>query len=295
MVETSQKLRVFLSWSGARSEAAAQSFRDWLPSVLQNVAPYYTPDDIGKGSRWANEIRSELEQSDFGIIFLTQENLQSPWILFEAGALSKFERSRVAPLLIGLEPTDVSGPLSQLQLTKFNRLEILKLIRGINEAMGALSLNSAVLSSVFDKWWPDLESGVDHAMNLRVTSNATRERTDREMLTEVLERVRSIESVAVGDSRESVNVGHTGSVPFRVVFGGELNSLEGEDINILSISVRAANVLRAEGVTRIGQLLMMSFFDLLKLPNMGRKAALEVQSALGEVQLLLSRANTPQK
>src|SRR5699024_5920162 len=113
-----EKLHVFLSWSMQRSGDVAKAFREWLPSVLQNVKPYYTSDDLSKGSRWSSEIRGELESSDFGIIFLTPENVQSPWILFEAGALSKLEKSRVAPLLIGLEPTDISGPLAQLQLTK---------------------------------------------------------------------------------------------------------------------------------------------------------------------------------
>jgi hypothetical protein len=37
----------------------------------------------------ANEISKELEQSKIGIIAMTEENLTSPWIMFEAGAISK--------------------------------------------------------------------------------------------------------------------------------------------------------------------------------------------------------------
>jgi len=151
-----ERLRVFLSWSLPRSGAVAQAFRDWLPSVLQNVRPYYTPDDIGKGSRWASEVRSELEESDFGLIFLTPENLSSPWILFEAGALSKLEKSKVAPILIDLEPTDVSGPIAQMQLTKFNKDECFKLVEALNRALDSRALDPSVLINVFEKWWPEL-------------------------------------------------------------------------------------------------------------------------------------------
>ncbi|MDZ7826632.1 MAG: TIR domain-containing protein [Gammaproteobacteria bacterium] len=64
------------------------------------AVPYFTPDDIEKGSRWSNEIAKELEASDIGVLFITQDNLDSAWIMYEAGALSKkLEKSKVLPYL----------------------------------------------------------------------------------------------------------------------------------------------------------------------------------------------------
>lgn len=103
--------KVFISWSGELSKRLGETVRQWLPSVLQFARPYFTPDDIEKGAVWSSHIVAELESSNFGILCITRENLEKPWILFEAGALSKtFDKARVCPVLFGVEATDVKGP-----------------------------------------------------------------------------------------------------------------------------------------------------------------------------------------
>jgi hypothetical protein len=82
-------MKVFISWSGNYGKAFAKLLHAWLPSVLQAVRPYFSPDDIAKGARWSNEISAELDGSQVGIIILTREAIAAPWIMFEAGALSK--------------------------------------------------------------------------------------------------------------------------------------------------------------------------------------------------------------
>ena len=116
-------IKVFISWSGKTSCELAKIFRDWLPSVIQAVKPYYSPDDIAKGERGNTSMATELEQADAGLLCLTRDNLDAPWIMFEAGALSKkLDTSRVCPILFaGLETTDLKGPLGQFQAAKFNK------------------------------------------------------------------------------------------------------------------------------------------------------------------------------
>ena len=60
-------MKVFISWSGERSKHIAEILRDWIPSVLQAVKPYFSPDDVGKGSRWSTEIAKELDASRIGL------------------------------------------------------------------------------------------------------------------------------------------------------------------------------------------------------------------------------------
>lgn len=55
-------MKVFLSWSGQRSNLVAHALRHWLPAVLQATRPYYSPDDIDKGMRWSAEVANELQQ-----------------------------------------------------------------------------------------------------------------------------------------------------------------------------------------------------------------------------------------
>src|SRR5581483_298169 len=101
-------IRVFLSWSGHRSRAMAAILHEWLPKVLQSVEPWMSTDDIQKGRRWSVEIGANLQKHRVGIICVTPENLSAPWLLFEAGALSRSLRSgKVIPLVLGLTPGEL--------------------------------------------------------------------------------------------------------------------------------------------------------------------------------------------
>ena len=184
---------VFISWSGELSRKLGEILRTWLPGSLQYVKPYFTPEDIEKGARWNNEIAQQLSKSSIGILCLTPDNLQSPWLMFEAGALSKeMERSRICPILFELDNADLIGPLVQFQTTVFNRDDMLKLVQTVNHYSGDSQLDSDVLLSVFETWWPKLESQVqgvldEYKRNITLRKDGNLEiRQDREVLEEVL-------------------------------------------------------------------------------------------------------------
>lgn len=184
--------KVFISWSGDLSRQLAEAVRNWLPGVLQYVKPYFTPDDIEKGTKWSNEIVGELEGSEVGIICLTKDNLNKPWILFEAGALSKnFGKSKVCTLLFGIDSSDLTGPLTGFQDTKFNKTDFKKMIESINKEGGDAKLDSKVLDQVFDMWWDKLEQDINNILNGHQERDHTPTRSDRDILEEVLELART--------------------------------------------------------------------------------------------------------
>jgi len=183
--------KVFISWSGDLSRQLAEAVRNWLPGVLQYVKPYFTPDDIEKGTKWSTEIIGELEGSEVGIICLTKENLNNPWILFEAGALSKnFGKSKVCTLLFGIDSFDLTGPLTGFQDTKFNKTDFKKLIESVNKEGGDSKLDSKVLDQVFDMWWDKLEETVNNILSGYKEKEHIPSRSEREILEEVLELTR---------------------------------------------------------------------------------------------------------
>nr|WP_319390454.1 toll/interleukin-1 receptor domain-containing protein [uncultured Cohaesibacter sp.] len=183
-------MKVFISWSGNRSKAVANALRDWLPMTLSYVKPWVSDKDIGAGDRWAQSIAGELETSNFGIICITPENLQSEWILFEAGALSKsMLDAKVIPLLFGLELSDLSGPLSQFQAQKVEMEGLMEVVRAINNvADGAVS--DAIVSRSVPALWPTLQTELDKILSTQPEEKHMR--PQHEILEELVSGVRGL-------------------------------------------------------------------------------------------------------
>jgi len=137
---------------------------EWIPNVIQLVKPWMSKPDIEKGARWALDLAEELEKTSVGIICLTPENLTAPWILFEAGALSKaIKESRACTYLFDLNYTDVEGPLAQFNHTKAEKEDTKKLLHTINVALGTPEgpmIKDNQLETSFEKFWPDLEEAL---------------------------------------------------------------------------------------------------------------------------------------
>lgn len=184
------KTKVFLTWSGTKSRQLSQALREWLPQVIQNLEPWMSDSDLDKGSRWASEISGQLEQAQIGIICLTPENIEKPWINFEAGALSKqLERSRVCPYLLGLSHSDLTFPLAQFNATIADSRETLKMLQSINKMMGEYGLPEQTLNSSFTMWWPELEARINQiAKDDEAVTKP--ERSTHDMLEEILNAVR---------------------------------------------------------------------------------------------------------
>lgn len=185
-------MKVFLCWSGTRSLRVAEALRDWLRLVIQAVEPWLSSSDLDPGARWSPEIAKQLEETRFGIICLTADNLAAPWIHFEAGALSKHvDRSRVVPYLLDLKPSEVKGPLSHFQGLIANEGDTRKLVEGVNKAVlgqNEPGLSDGLLTETFSAFWPRLKAQIDgipgHAMKAPP-------RGDSDLLEEILGLVRS--------------------------------------------------------------------------------------------------------
>lgn len=184
---------VFISWSGARSRAVAEFLHGWLPKVIQATKPWLSSEDIDKGSRSQAEIATALEGIKVGVICLTPENLEEPWILFEAGALSKTvdDKTRLCTYLIGgLQPEDVGAPLGTFQATKAEKGDTRKLLQTINSALSDAPLSKDDLDDVFEAMWPKLKGILDNLPNANEPGQARRSLED--MVGEVLELTRGL-------------------------------------------------------------------------------------------------------
>src|SRR5687767_3661560 len=149
-------MKVFISWSGELSKQVAELLAGWIEDALQGVQTWISTEDIEKGSIWFADIGNQLAETQFGVLVLTQDNMDARWILFEAGALSKgLTKSRVCPLLVNFSPSDLKPPLSQFNCATATRDDMLKLVRAINAQGGTSALTDDKLQKAFLKWWDD--------------------------------------------------------------------------------------------------------------------------------------------
>jgi hypothetical protein len=184
---------VFLSWSGPRSQHVAETLRSWLPMVIQAAKPFMSKKDIEKGSRWHLELAKALEGMKVGIICLTPENLTAPWLLFEAGSLSKtLDRdTRICTyLLAGLEFTDVPLPLGAFQSTKAEQEDTYQMLRDVNRSLGS-PISEETLKGVFERMWPDLAAKLSTLPEPGAKIPPKREVKD--MVEEILNLTRTVE------------------------------------------------------------------------------------------------------
>lgn len=189
-------MKIFISWSGNDSKAIAEYLKKWIEQIIQAAEPWISVD-IEKGKKWNSEIIEKLENSKIGIFCVTKENLNSPWILFEAGAISKTEDSYVCTFLIDLNPTDLTGPLSLFQATKFNKEDIFKLLVTINQSIsnsGGKGLSMETLKDLFEMFYPQLEENIKSIIkNKKDANNGNKEiRSERELLEESVQILRQL-------------------------------------------------------------------------------------------------------
>ncbi|HSB71038.1 MAG TPA: hypothetical protein VLT62_17050 [Candidatus Methylomirabilis sp.] len=122
--------------------------------------------------RWFEEIVRTLEGAQAGVLCLTSENLVSPWLHFEAGALAKGLhkspdtssdesqsplQNRIFTYLHGVSAASLAGPLAQYQSTATTREDTWSLIKALVGVLFPNSHSDASLLNSFETAWPGFE------------------------------------------------------------------------------------------------------------------------------------------
>lgn len=191
-------MKVFISWSGELSKLVAKELSEWLPSIIQSVEVFFSPEDIQKGENWDSRLTKELEECKYGIVCLTKENVSAPWVHFEAGALSKKLNSHTSALMLDVVTSDIQGPLSRFQATRFEKDDFYKLVCGINNASDNI-ISEKVLKNSFEAIWDKMEINIQDVIKKHSKSNKeTNKEKNREandILEELLQLLRKQDSV----------------------------------------------------------------------------------------------------
>lgn len=148
--------QLFVSFAGSRSESVAEELVAMLRAIFGNAIGIFNSLQIQAGSFSLEEIRKRLSESDFGILCVTEENQFNPWLIFEAGAISRQLSTNVAPYLIGEFELFDSSPLSKFafQRRKADEKGTRRLVGDISDAL-CLPFDQTS-NKTFDVYWAEL-------------------------------------------------------------------------------------------------------------------------------------------
>jgi hypothetical protein len=144
----------FISWSGDESRLIAEALKEFFSFALPNPTLFVASRDLQAGEVWFTEIADRLDACDIGGIVVTPQNINKPWLHFEAGAISKrVGRSAAIPLLCGVANGELAGtPLAQLQALTVSELNMRKLTSRLNDLL-ELGVSESHIDSTFPVWW----------------------------------------------------------------------------------------------------------------------------------------------
>lgn len=157
-------MKIFISWSKELSKQVAYILKKWIPRIIQTVREediFVSDQDVNAGVQWDNVIFDKLDNSNLGIVCVTRENINSPWMLFESGYMvCHNHRKNVVPVLIGLSNHAIQdSPLAHFQTITTERNGMEKMISAINKSQPIeIQVADEVVARSFNSNWNELNS-----------------------------------------------------------------------------------------------------------------------------------------
>ncbi|MCL2088868.1 MAG: toll/interleukin-1 receptor domain-containing protein [Oscillospiraceae bacterium] len=167
-------MKIFISWSKTKSKRIAYAIKDFLEGLFHDkIETWLSDENIQTGARPTAAIRDALKNYDKGIFCVLRENYESPWIMYEAGAISTHEHCDnensddcvIWPILFEPIQTErlFANPLYQFQFVNFDKEKMYKLAKEINNNVKAFK-DIATLEKQFGFYWNELNSRVDQVL-----------------------------------------------------------------------------------------------------------------------------------
>lgn len=228
------KMKVFISWSGNLSCEIAKVLKKWIPCIIQSVDVFFSSEDIEKGNDWDKIISTELEECNYGIVCLTKDNVDAPWLNFEAGAIAKSLDSKVSSLMVNIKPSDMKGPISRYQATKIEKEDFFKLLVSINIALER-PLETEILKNTFDIMWDKFEKEIIDVISRNVkaeTSEKSNKKLEEENLVEEILQILRQNNAILSNPNKLIPVDYWEYVQKRLNNGGKISSVDKETLFI---------------------------------------------------------------
>lgn len=168
--------KIFISWSGQNTKCFAITLKNIIETVIfpdTGLKCFVSDVDIDAGTDWWSRIKDELESCGLGILCVTNENVNAPWIFYEAGGMASRDIPSV-PLLINCKINSlVDTPLQGKQCVSFdNQEKFVKMVENINKRFNLLpnTVAHSMAKVGYDKLKNDTENTIKCLENIHVIS-----------------------------------------------------------------------------------------------------------------------------
>jgi hypothetical protein len=163
--QTEKSKGVFIGWSGSRTRDVAQALGYWLKCLSLDVEPWVSTVDLRPGRPWWEELEVQLQSSDAGILCISPDNVNSPWLHFEAGALARsVARKLIIPYAIDMDPSAIPHPIGFFQAAAANHDDTFRMISGL---FASILVEYDRDSNILDVFWPFFK----HVLDLRESNS----------------------------------------------------------------------------------------------------------------------------
>ena len=130
-------MTVYIGWSGEVGRKTADILRRWLSAILSDSITFASDNDMG--TAWRDALQQQLNTSDYALLCVTRENIQSStqsfWLAYEAGILTAASR-RIVPVLLDVSPAELIAPLRQFPCIEATEDDFWRLIQEMNTLNG---------------------------------------------------------------------------------------------------------------------------------------------------------------
>lgn len=205
---SNEKLEIFISWGKEPADQIANLLRKLISKIFPEEVSVFVSDSpnhgIESGEDFRISLKSKLQKSDFGILILTEYNYGRPWLMYEAGALSKAEHARVVPIVFSEVERKMESPINSFNHLKNTFDDFLKLMITIKKRYhNSTEINSEQnLKTNLSNYWNNFDKNYKIIMNSFAEVKIPEDsglvsytaRTREDYLTELLDRIENIKT-----------------------------------------------------------------------------------------------------
>ena len=168
-------MNIFLSWSKSKSQEIALAIKSFLNGLFRDeIKVWMSSESISYGSTSIPEINKALINSDKCIAIITSDNILSPWIMYETGAVlarnlvafpNKDNNEFIIPIIF--ENVDnkkfMGNPINQFQRLQYSKATLKKLVSQLNQETHTFS-DIKTLETQFNLNWNILNKEIKNCL-----------------------------------------------------------------------------------------------------------------------------------